>query len=153
VLATALVAATGARGEAAAAGDDDRGGCQRINARGVGQDLGGGNTTATIRGGILKGTTAASFAITGGTPPVLTFDGTITFTTKRGTLTLGLVGTLDVSTGRFSATGLVTAGTGIFAGATGSLRLDGVQNLATGSFTETVRGTICLAHGNDDDDD
>ena len=43
--------------------------CHKINAKGAGQDLGGGNTTARISGGgLLQGTTAAHFEITGGSP-------------------------------------------------------------------------------------
>jgi hypothetical protein len=134
--------------------NDDHGDCRAVRARGVGQDLGGGRTTATItRGGILNGTTAAMFGITGGTPPVLTFAGTVVFTTKRGTLTIGIAGTFNVATGAFDASGPVSGGTGRFAGASGMLRLMGVQDLSTGRFTETIRGTLCLADGDDDDDD
>ena len=149
MLVGALVVAGAAQ---ATATDDDDSDCHAINARGVGQDLGGGNTTARItRGGILNGTTAAHFDITGGVPPVLTFEGTVVFTTKRGTLTVGIAGTFNVATGAFDGTGSVTAGTGRFAGASGTLRLQGVEDLTTGAFTETIRGTICLADDGDDD--
>lgn len=148
----ALIVVGGARVEASSASDDDD--CHRINARGVGQDLGGGNTTATItRGGILNGTTAASFAITGGTPPALTFAGTVVFTTAEGTLTVSIAGTFNVATGEFRASGPVTAGTGAFADATGALRFAGVEDLTTGAFTETVKGTVCLADDGDEDED
>jgi hypothetical protein len=145
-----LVMVGGGQAAGAAVSDDDS--CPNVKANGVGQDLGGGNTTATItHGGILNGTTSAHFDITGGAPPVLTFAGTIVFTTHHGTLTVSLTGTLNVATGAFSATGPVTGGTGAFAGATGTLRFVGVEDLTTGSFTETVTGTICLAEDNDDD--
>jgi hypothetical protein len=39
----------------------------------------------------------------------------------------------------------VSASTGKLAGATGNLTLDGVENLADGSFTETITGSICLS--------
>jgi len=146
-----LILVGGARVETARADDDD---CHRIRARGVGQDLGGGNTTATItRGGILNGTTSAHFDITGGTPPVLTFAGTVAFTTPNGTLTVMIAGTFNVATGAFRASGPVTGGTGAFTGARGRLRFVGNQDLATGAFTETVRGRICLAEEDDHDDD
>ena len=59
--------------------------CKTVDATGVGQDLGGGNTTATITNdGLLKGATTAHFDIVGGAPPVLQIDGVVTFTTKRG---------------------------------------------------------------------
>jgi hypothetical protein len=149
VLLGALIAVGGARVETAGADD-----CHRINARGVGQDLGGGNTTATItRGGILNGTTTAHFDITGGTPPALTFSGTVVFTTARGTLTVTIGGTFNVATGAFDASGSVMSGTGAFTGATGALEFMGIENLTTGAFTETIRGTICLAEDDDDGND
>ncbi|MGH3104651.1 MAG: hypothetical protein ACRDN6_11220 [Gaiellaceae bacterium] len=151
VLLGALVAAGSAQADGSLDDDLD---CRRVSAVGVGQDLGGGNTTATItRDGLLKGTTAAHFDITGGAPPELTFTGTVVFTTKRGTLTVSIAGTFNVATGAFAATGPVTGGTEAFAGASGSLSFAGVEDLTTGRFTETVTGTVCLADDGDDDDD
>lgn len=122
--------------------------CHPVHAVGVGQDLGGGNTTATLsHGGRLNGTTAAHFDITGGEPPAFTIAGTIRLTTKHGTLTANVAGTFNVATGAFSATGPIVAGTGKFSGATGSLTFNGVQNLSTGAFTETVTGTLCRGGG------
>ena len=119
--------------------------CHKINAKGVGQDLGGGSTTAQIvGGGLLHGTTAGAFAIVGGAPPAFAIAGTVVFTTNAGTLTVGVSGTFDVSTGAFTSTGLVTGSTGKLEGATGSLTLEGVQDLGTGAFTETVTGSICV---------
>lgn len=118
--------------------------CHKINATGVGQDLGGGHTTARIiGGGLLQGTTRGAFAI-GGAPPVFAIEGSVVFTTNRATLTVGVSGTFDVSTGAFSAAGPVTDATGKLEGASGSLTLSGVENLATGQFTETVTGSICV---------
>ncbi len=55
--------------------------CHKINAHGVGQDLGGGVTHATIKGGgLLHGTTVGNFTITGISPPVASFAGTVEFT-------------------------------------------------------------------------
>jgi len=119
--------------------------CHTINAKGIGQDLGGGSTTAQIVGGrLLHGTTVGTFAIVGGAPPVFAIAGTVVFTANAGTLTVGVSGTFDVSTGAFRSTGAVTGSTGKLEGATGSLTLDGVQDLGTGAFTETVTGSICV---------
>ncbi len=120
--------------------------CHKIDASGVGQDLGGGQTVAQISdGGLLQGTTAASFVITGFSGTVASFAGTITFTTNRATLTASIAaGTFDVATGAFSATTSSVSGTGKLAGATGSLVFNGVENLATGAFTEVVTGSICV---------
>ena len=124
-------------------------GCRSIHATGVGQDLGGGNTTATIRhGGPLNGTTSGHF-VTAGAPPVFAISGTVTFTAKHGTLVATVTGTFDVTTGAFTASGPVSAGTVKLAGATGTLTLTGVENLSTGAFTETITGTICRGHDDD----
>jgi hypothetical protein len=119
--------------------------CRNINATGVGQDLGSGQTVGQISdGGLLQGTTAASFSITGISGTVASFAGPITFTTNRATLTATLVGTLDLASGAFSAASSGILGTGKLAGATGSLSFSGVENLATGAFTEVVSGSICV---------
>ena len=119
--------------------------CHHINARGVGQDLGGGVTQARIvGGGLLHGTTAASFTITGLAGNVASFAGTVTFTTHRATLTVTVTGSFYVVTGVFAASGPVTDATGKLAGATGNLSFDGLENLSDGSFEEQVTGTICV---------
>jgi hypothetical protein len=76
-------------------------GCHKVKSTGVGQDLGGGNTMATI--------------------------------------------------GHFNATGPITGGTGKWAGTTGSLTFDGIENLTTGAFTETITGMTCGAEDDEDD--
>lgn len=117
--------------------------CHKINAKGVGQDLGGGATQAQIKGGgLLQGTTVGQFTPSG-TPPVLLITGTVKFTTNKATLTVAVNGMFNVATGEFDASGPVSAATGKLAGATGNLRLKGIENLTTGAFTETVTGNIC----------
>jgi hypothetical protein len=119
--------------------------CRNINATGVGQDLGGGQTVGQISdGGLLQGTTAASFSIIGISGTVASFAGPITFTTNRATLTANLVGTLDLASGAFSAASSGISGTDKLAGATGSLSFSGGENLVTGAFTEVVSGSICV---------
>jgi hypothetical protein len=119
--------------------------CHNINAKGVGQDLGGGNTVADINGGgLLNGTTVGSFAPVGFTlPSTALVVGTVTFTVNKGTLTVSLAGSLDVVSGAFSTTGPVTGSTGKLAGASGALSFNGVEDFTTGAFTETVTGNIC----------
>lgn len=128
--------------------------CHRINAKGFGQGTGGtglpGDPATTeaqiVGGGLLQGATDASFTFTDTdfTPPVLPFDGPLMFTTNRATLTVFLTGTLDPATGVFMANGPVVDATGKLEGATGSLIFEGVQNLADGTFVETVTGQICV---------
>jgi hypothetical protein len=143
LLATLLVVGA-ALAATATATATERGECHRVKAVGVGQDLGGGNTTATIsHGGFLNGTTAAHFDITGGSPPVFTIQGTLVLTARHGTLTLNVSGTFNVATGAFDASGSVASGTGKLAGATGTLVFSGVEDLTTGAFTETIAGQLC----------
>lgn len=142
------VAVTTAGGAQTATAADDHDSCLSVNALAIGQNLGHGRTTSTIvHAGILNGTTTAQLEITGGTPPLLTLAGTGVLTTHNGTLTLSIVGTFNQATGAIEATGQVVHGTGVFAGATGALTFVGVEDLTTGSFTNTITGTVCLAHG------
>jgi hypothetical protein len=118
--------------------------CHAIDAKGAGQDLGGGMTQAQIMGGgLLHGTTQGSFVITGVSGTVASIAGTVVFTVNRAALTVTVAGTLDVASGAFTASGPVSASSGKLAGATGSLSLSGVENLADGSFVEDVTGAIC----------
>jgi hypothetical protein len=99
--------------------------------------------------GLLQGTTQAAFTIVAPTPVGFAFAGNLVVSTNRATLTVALTGTLDVTTGDFTATGPVAAATGKLSGASGQLTLSGVQDLAdpAGSFTETVTGDICVDLG------
>jgi hypothetical protein len=140
-VALAIILPTGA---AQASGRAAKPLCLPVNATGVGQDLGGGMTTATIFShGLRLGTTHASFTITGVTGTTASFIGPIVFTTLPGTLTAQVAGTLNVATGAFSATSSSVTGTGLLARISGSLTFNGNENLATGSFTETITGRLC----------
>jgi hypothetical protein len=145
VLLSAMVVTAGGAQTTAAAVDHDA--CVSVHALAIGQNLGHGRTQATItHAGILNGTTIGQLQITGGTPPVLTVAGTGVLTTHNGTLTVSVVGTFNQATGVFAATGQIVHGTGMFAGATGVLTFAGLEDLTSGSFTQTITGTICLAH-------
>jgi hypothetical protein len=119
---------------------------QKINAKGAGQDLGGGDTQArVIGGGLLSGTTTAHFVITGGSPPVFLIEGDVTFNTNQGaTLIVHISGTFDVASGEFSVSGPVTYSTGKLAGATGILTFSGVEDLSDGTFVEDITGSISV---------
>lgn len=132
--------------------------CHLVTANGVGQgapaeDGDPPNLVRTVArltgGGLLHGTTAAAFTITGPTTTGFTFEGELTVSANRATVTVGLVGGLDVSTGAFEASGPIIGSTGRLAGSTGTLTFAGVQDLAdpAGSFTETVTGEICVDLG------
>jgi hypothetical protein len=132
--------------------------CHQISSTGAGQGAapqagdppGLIRTVAQIRGGgLLQGTTEAAFQVTGPTPTGIAFAGVITFTTNRGTLSVDLDGTLDLTTGEFRSAGEVNGATGKLDGATGTLTLAGVQNLQdpAGSFLETLSGEVCVDLG------
>ena len=106
--------------------------CLPVDATGVGQDLGGGQTTATITG--VDGTVAS-------------FVGPIVFTGLGGTLTAQVTGTLDVTTGVFTSTSTSVTGTGLLRRVTGDLTFTGTEDLTTGAFTEAIHGRLCVAHG------
>jgi hypothetical protein len=97
-----------------------------------------------IGGGLLHGKTLGQFGIVGGAPPEFAVAGTVTFTTRHGTLTISPTGTFNVASGNFLTSGPVTASTGKLAGATGTLMLEGVQDLSSGKFVEDVTGLICV---------
>jgi hypothetical protein len=119
--------------------------CHGINARGTGQDLGGGVTQAQIRGGgLLNGTSNSNFVITGVSGTVASFTGVVLFTVNKGTLAVSVNGTFDLATGRFQATSTAMTGTGKLEGAAGNLTITGLQDLETGTFTEDVTGEICV---------
>jgi polyisoprenoid-binding protein YceI len=125
--------------------------CLPVHAKGVGQDLGNGQTTATISAhGVVLGTTNASFTPTGQTGSVLSFTGPILFTpaapeASGSTLTVEVTGTFDTATGRFESTSTSVTGTGLLAPVTGHLRIKGSESLTDGSFTEKIRGRLCVA--------
>ena len=136
VLASSLLVVTPAQAKAS---------CHKVNAQGVGQDLGNGITIATITGDkLLRGTTAGNFTVTGVSGTIATLAGTVKVTTHKGTLTVTVTGTFNVATGEFSATGVITDATGKLDDATGNLLFKGVENLSTGSFVEDVTGKVCL---------
>jgi hypothetical protein len=114
--------------------------CHKINAKGAGTATSATSTIARISGGgLLQGTTVGDFDPTSPT----TFTGPVTFTTNRGTLTVTIDGAFPTPTS-FTGEGDVSSSTGKLAGATGHLAFDGVITDASGAFTETVRGTICV---------
>jgi hypothetical protein len=118
--------------------------CVAVEATGVGQDLGGGRTTATVTiAGITVGTTAATFTITGVDGTAVSFVGPIVFTGLGGTLTADVTGTLDTATGDFTSTSTALTGTGALAGVTGHLTFSGHEDLTTGAFTETISADLC----------
>lgn len=119
--------------------------CHQINAKGTGQDLGGGVTVAQITGGgLLQGTMVGNFVPIRVSPPVVTLAGTVQFTTHQATLTVSVIGSFDLATGQFSANGPVTAATGKLTGVIGDLVFSDVEKLTDGSFVETVTGMICV---------
>jgi hypothetical protein len=120
--------------------------CVPIRATGVGQDLGAGQTQATISShGLVVGRTNASFTINQVVGTTASFTGPIVFTSPAGTLTAQVAGTFDVASGAFRATSTSLAGTGLLRGVTGSVTLAGLEDFATLRFTETITGRLCFS--------
>jgi hypothetical protein len=118
--------------------------CVPIRADGVGQDLGNGMTEATISShGVVLGHTHATFTPTTVTPTAESFTGPIVFSSRVGTLTAQVAGTFDITAGTFTATSTSIAGTGLLAPVSGTVTLDGNENLTSGAFTETITGRLC----------
>jgi hypothetical protein len=135
--------------DAATTGDVSRGAakiCAPVHARGVGQDIGGGKTVATISVGRFEvGTTRGEFSIMGVDPNgIASFAGPITFTSAVGTIVAQVTGTLDTTTGAFESTSTSLTGTGLFRGVSGAVTLRGTENLTTFAFTERITGRLCL---------
>jgi hypothetical protein len=119
--------------------------CVPVRATGVGQDLGGGRTQATIsRHGLVVGHTTAAFTINQVVGTTASFTGPIVFTNGLGTLTAQVAGTFDVASGAFRATSTSLTGTGLLRGVSGSVTLEGLQDFATLRFTETITGRLCI---------
>jgi hypothetical protein len=119
--------------------------CLPVQATGKGQDSGGATQANIFVKGIQIGTTTAAFVITGGTPSVRDFTGSLDFTARAdlGTLAIRpITGTFNVATGSFRSEGDVTGG-GLLTGVTGHLVLQGVEDLNTGKFNETITGRLC----------
>lgn len=118
--------------------------CFAVQATGVGQDLGGGQTGATISShGVILGHTHATFTPTGMAGSTESFTGSIVFRSRAGTLTAQVAGTFH-TTGHFRATSSSVTGTGLLRRVTGKLTLSGIESLTTGSFSETITGVLCV---------
>ena len=118
--------------------------CAPVVASGSGQDLGAGQTTATISShGVRLGTSTAAFITTGLDGSVASFAGKIVITTALGALTAPVIGTLDVTTGAFTSSSTTVTGSGALSSVSGALTFTGVENLTSGAFSETVKGRLC----------
>ena len=126
--------------------------CLPVQLTATGQDLGPQadglvRTTSTVFfAGHPVATTIATFTPT--LPPTgttLSFTGPIVFTfgSQSSTLTATVRGSVDLGTGLFEARSTRVSGTGLLSGVYGSLVIVGTQDLATGAFTETIRGSLC----------
>jgi hypothetical protein len=116
-----------------------------VRATGVGQDLGGGKTHATISShGLVVGHTSAVFTIHQVVGTRAASTGPIVFTNTLGTLTAQVAGTFDVASGSFRATSTSLTDTGLLRGVSGSVTLQGLEDFATLRFTETITGRLCL---------
>ena len=136
--------------------------CRKVKASAVDVTDANDSNLATgriTRGGILNGTTETVFSpvvIFTPDPTTVSFIGDSTFTTRLGLLKTHNVYIFDIVRG--VGTGLYrvdpSASTGIFAGATGLLYING-KSTAPRTVESSLTGEICLAGdaGADDDED
>ena len=112
-------------------------------------------TTGKANKGIGRYTLVASEFVNLATLEIT--GGTWTITSRNATLRGTYVGvaspTTDPAVITYHVTGPITAWTGLFARAGGTIVFDGVANLATGKLSEKVSGVLVLRPHEDDDDD
>jgi len=103
-------------------------------------------------GGILNGTTrftALGIAPAAGMPGIepdstLSYNGVLEISTRHGDLTISDVGVFDQNVGVFSEIDRITAGTGRFDKANGTLFIYGNAFADGSGFEGKVRGQICF---------
>lgn len=117
-------------------------------------------TAGTITDGALGG---SSYYVAGGLAPAptmsgdsgsfLSYTGTLTITTNRGSLTLEDKGIVNfVPSGSFTEFDHVVAGTGAFANATGTVFFSGLVNATGSGLDAALSGQICgIDHDGQDD--
>jgi hypothetical protein len=102
-----------------------------------------GTTYFVLDGVTAPPTTAPGFSVT---------SGVLVYTTNVGTLTVRETGVSKVtghpSNGVLTSIQEIISGTGKFSGATGTLYNNATDINST--FHSTIRGTLCLAHGDGD---
>ena len=102
--------------------------------------------------GILNGSTrftalgiAPAAGITGIEPDTtLSYHGVLEVATRHGTLSISDIGVFDQAVGVYSEVDRITAGTGRFENATGTLFIHGDAFSDGSGFDGEVRGQICL---------
>ncbi len=125
--------------------------CVPVRAVGVGQDNGVNaqgqlTTTGTVLvGGVEVATSQATFTPGTQSATALSFSGPIVLASEvdASMLTAEVNGSVDLSTGKFTATSTSVTGTGVISGISGHLRFKGRENLGTGEFQENISGKLC----------
>lgn len=121
-----------------------KGSCDKVHAKGDGKHRDGGHMTADLNGDdLLSGSGEAQLKTTGVDGSDLSFEGDVKIDTGDGSLQAKVEGTLDLRSGKFSASGPVTDSSGDLSGATDDLDLEGVEDLADRSFTVEVSTEVC----------
>jgi hypothetical protein len=120
--------------------------CRALHGTATGTDNGDGTTSATLYQGKREAGHVAGSLATGvpGPDGLLPFSGVIVLDTWKGALEAEVEGTFDTVTGAFSARTQDLAGKGALRNASGRLRITGLQDLATGQFTEVVHARVCV---------
>src|SRR4051812_7178751 len=105
-----------------------------------------------VHGGLLNG--SDNFVATSLTPTdvpgTFNYTGVLDVTTKHGTVTLAVSGTINWATGAFTENDQISGGTGLFSGATGMVTATGGLKQDGSGFISQLGGSLCVADdGND----
>jgi hypothetical protein len=96
----------------------------------------------TIGSGLLQGTATVNGMVTGHMGSVFDFSGTLTITTKHGSVDTTDTGSVDIKALTFTDNATITGGTGRFRGTTGNLTANGTVNIIAESISGTLTGSI-----------
>jgi hypothetical protein len=98
--------------------------------------------TGSIGPGLLQGTATVNGMVTGHTGNVFDFAGSLSITTKHGTVNTTDTGSVDIKALTFTDNGTILGGTGKFKGTTGMFTVNGTVNIIAQSISGTITGTI-----------
>jgi hypothetical protein len=96
----------------------------------------------SIGSGLLQGAAKVNGMVTSQMGSVFNFAGTLTITTKHGSVDTTDTGSVDIKALTFTDNATITGGTGRFRGVTGNLTATGTVNIIAESISGTLTGTL-----------
>ncbi|GAB4432331.1 MAG: hypothetical protein OHK0015_19670 [Chloroflexi bacterium OHK40] len=101
-----------------------------------------GVATGDIKGDTEVVITSSEIVVEADGTPFSVYTGTITITSRRGTLSGTVSGRVRLTDGQLTSTVTFTSGTRFYRKVTGTLAVTGQIDLATGSEVDTYSGTL-----------